>query len=61
MSKSDVVVLPVCRFDGYKCFRNLCCHSRFCYPFRCSRFVVTTHFLFTRCVPKVDLKSRSDF
>lgn len=56
MSKSDVVVLPVCRFDGYECFRNLCCHSRFCYPFRCSRFVGKTHFLFTPRFVKSVLK-----
>jgi len=37
----------ICSADGYECFRNLCCHSRFYYPFRCSRFVVITHFRHT--------------
>lgn len=45
-----------CPYDSYECLRNLCCHSRFYYPFRCSRFVVTTHFLHTFRIPKPDLR-----
>lgn len=29
----------MCRFDGYRCYRNLCCFSRFYSDFCCSRFV----------------------
>ena len=50
-----------CPFDSYECFRNLCCHSRFYYPFRCSRFVVTTHYRYTYPSVKVDLQLRSRF
>ena len=49
----------ICYFDGYECFRNLCCHSRFRFPFRCSRFVVSTHFRHTYPSVKVDLQYRS--
>jgi len=40
MVKSDVNVLPLCKCgDGYPCYRNLKCFSRFCVPYRCRRFV----------------------
>jgi hypothetical protein len=32
--------LPICQFDGYPCYRNLRCYSRFYSDVRCSRFVV---------------------
>ena len=40
MVKSDVDVLPMCKCgDGYPCYRNLKCFSRFHFPYRCVRFV----------------------
>jgi len=39
-----------CRFDGYECFRHLCCFSRFCSEFRCSRHVEVIRL---RVAPKV--------
>lgn len=45
-----------CRFDGYECFRHLCCFSRFYSPFRCSRFVVISHLLVTPKSRKPDLR-----
>jgi hypothetical protein len=33
-----VLVELICKFDGYSCFRNLCCFSRFYSDFCCSRY-----------------------
>jgi len=63
--KVDGKRLVTCYFDGYACFRNLCCFSNFYSPFRCSRHVRITHFLVTRTTVKpdfqrgVDVKRRS--
>lgn len=45
--------LAICRFDGYECFRNLCCFSRFYSDFQCSRFVQIRHGRSTRKMLKV--------
>lgn len=37
MEKS-VSVKPICFSDGYECFRNHCCYSRFYSESRCVRF-----------------------
>ena len=49
----------VCRYDGYACFRNLCCFSRFYSPFRCLRHVRVSHYLFTYPTVRPDLRSCS--
>lgn len=42
-----------CQFDGYECFRNHCCYSRFYSDFRCLRFVVVANGWFTPRLVKV--------
>lgn len=55
--KADGKRLVTCYFDGYACFRNLCCFSRFYHPFQCPRYVRVSHSSFTR--RKSDLRCLS--
>jgi len=53
------MVEDICRFDGYVCFRRLCCFSRFYSDFECSRFVKIAHLRVTSKSHKPDLRSGS--
>jgi len=57
--KAEIFRVEVaCPFDGYECFRHLCCFSRFYYPFRCPRFVEVHNGAFTPKSRRVDLNFR---